>query len=66
MRGPGDAQYLHSALAAEGLTVAGMLPYEEDVAEADRAGTAGTAPRSPALQAAVEAVLDAVDAAGRD
>ncbi len=64
LRGAEDHDYLRAALTQEGLAIAGMLPYEEDVARADRAGTVGTASPSPALQAALQRVLDAVNAAG--
>jgi CO dehydrogenase maturation factor len=65
VRGREDAEYLRAALAEEGLGLAGVLPYDEAVAAADRAGTAGMAPVSAAVRAALESVLDAVDAAGR-
>ncbi len=64
-RSADDEGYLRTALADEGLVVAGVLPYDEDVADADR-GAGTTGPGSPALSAALERVLDAVDAAGRD
>ena len=57
-----DEEYLRTSLAHEGLAVAGVLPYDEDVARADRAGDVRTAPASPTARAALEAVLDAVDA----
>ena len=67
-RSPEEEDYLRTALAEEGLAVAGVLPYDEDVARADRAGEVRTAPASHAVRAALESVLDAVDtveAAGR-
>ena len=65
VRSAEDDDYLRAALTQEGLPVAGMLPYEEDVARADRAGAVGMVAPTPALRAALEGVLDAVDAAGR-
>jgi CO dehydrogenase maturation factor len=62
-RTPEDEEYLRSALAEEGLAVAGVLPYEEQVAQADRAGTTGALTPSPAVRTALDDVLDAVDAA---
>ncbi len=61
VRTPDDADFLRAALADEGIAVAGMLPYEEDVAHADRAGTVGLLPVSTGLRAALADVLDAVD-----
>ena len=62
-RTPEDEEYLRSALAGEGLAVAGVLPYEEQVAQADRAGTAGAPAPSPAIRTALGGVLAAVAAA---
>jgi CO dehydrogenase maturation factor len=60
-RSPEDEAYLHTALAEEGLAVAGVLPYDEDVASADRAGAVGIPPGSPAVRSALDTVLDAVE-----
>ncbi|SNR81709.1 AAA family ATPase [Blastococcus mobilis] len=60
-RSPEDEDYLRTALAEEGLAVAGVLPYDEDVARADRAGAVGSPPGTPAVRAELETVLDAVE-----
>ena len=60
-----DAEFLRSALGAEGIPVAGILPYDLDVAAADRAGTVQLMAVAPSVRSELEAVLDAVDAAGR-
>jgi CO dehydrogenase maturation factor len=41
-RGPEDRAFLTEATAAEDLPLAGVLPYDETVADADRSGTAVT------------------------
>jgi CO dehydrogenase maturation factor len=61
-RTPEDAQFLRDALAAEGIPVAGVLPYDEGVASSDRAGTAPLAPASQPVREVVLAVVDAVGA----
>jgi CO dehydrogenase maturation factor len=66
VRSPADVQYLRAALAEEGLEVAGVLPYEELIVEADRAGALGVRAPSPAVLPALEEVLSAVDAVAED
>jgi CO dehydrogenase maturation factor len=51
------------ALAAEGIALAGVLPYDAPVAAADRAGHVGLTPVAPDVQRALDDVLDALDAA---
>ena len=58
-----DVAFLREALAAEGIELAGVLPYDPDVADADRAGTVGLTPVAPEVQRALDEVLDAVDGA---
>ena len=58
-----DVAFFREALGAEGIELAGVLPYDADVAAADRAGTVGLTPVAPEVQRALDEVLDAVDAA---
>ncbi len=58
-----DVAFLRDALAAEGIEVAGVLPYNAEVAAADRAGHEGVAPVAPDMQRALDEVLAALDAA---
>jgi CO dehydrogenase maturation factor len=61
VRGEDDRAFLAQATAAEGLPLAGVLPYDEAVADADRSGAAVTqSPVGP--RASVEEVLAFVDA----
>lgn len=60
-----DTEFLRSALGAEAIPVAGILPYDGDVAAADRAGTVQLMAVAPSVRSELEAVLDAVDAASR-
>jgi CO dehydrogenase maturation factor len=62
-RGPEDADFFRDALAAEGITLAGVLPYDAEVAAADRTGAVGLTPVAPSVQRALDEVLDALDAA---
>ncbi|MFP5219797.1 MAG: AAA family ATPase [Actinomycetes bacterium] len=57
-----DERFLRDALSQEGITVAGVLPYDAEVAAADRAGAVGPAPVGAAARQALDAVLAAVDA----
>jgi len=58
-----DAEFFASALTAEGIAVAGVLPYDAQVAAADRAGSVGLIPIAADVRAALDNVLGAVDAA---
>ncbi len=62
-RTPEDADFFVSALAAEGIALAGVLPYDAQVAAQDRAGSVGLTPVAADVQAALDVVLDAIDAA---
>lgn len=62
-RSTADADFFRDALAAEGITLAGVLPYDAEVAAADRAGAVGLTPVGPAVQRALADVLDALDTA---
>jgi CO dehydrogenase maturation factor len=62
-RAPEDVAFFREALAAEGIELAGVLPYDPGVADADRAGAVGLAPVAAEVQRALDDVLDAVDAA---
>jgi CO dehydrogenase maturation factor len=66
VRIPADEEYLRIALAEAGLEVAGVLPYEGRIVEADRAGALGIRAPSPAVLAALEQILSAVDAAAQE
>ena len=58
-----DAHFFRDALAAEGIALAGVLPYDTRVAAADRSGEVGVTQVGPEVQAALDDVLEAVDAA---
>jgi CO dehydrogenase maturation factor len=62
-RTPDDVDFFREALAAEDIALAGVLPYDAEVAAADRAGAVGLAPVGPEVQEALDAVLAALDAA---
>jgi CO dehydrogenase maturation factor len=62
-RTPEDVQFFRDTLAVEGIEVAGILPYDPEVAAADRAGAVGLTPVAPDVQKALDQVLDALDAA---
>lgn len=59
-RSQDDVDFLVAALSAEGLPVAGVLPYDEHVVEADRTGAVGLIPVGTELGAALDSVLAAV------
>ncbi len=61
-RGIEDAEFFRGALAAEGITLAGVLPYDAEVAAADRAGSVALTPVAASVRSAVEEVLEALDA----
>jgi CO dehydrogenase maturation factor len=57
-----DLGYLRQALPDEGLDLAGVLPYDPQVAATDRAGTVGLPPVAPEIQRAVDEVVARIDA----
>ncbi|HWH30832.1 MAG TPA: AAA family ATPase [Mycobacteriales bacterium] len=60
---PGDDErFLREALSEAGIAVAGVLPYDPQVAAADRSGSVALAPVGAAVREALDTVLDAVDA----
>ncbi len=61
-RTPQDVEYFSETLAAEGIALAGVLPYDAEVAAADRAGAVGLSDVAPAVQTALDEVLDALEA----
>ena len=62
VRGDQDAQFLGRALAEAGLELAGSLPFDPQVSDADRRGDVRLSPPAPDVARAVGAVLAAVDA----
>ncbi|CAN5306267.1 carbon monoxide dehydrogenase accessory protein CooC [soil metagenome] len=58
-----DDAFFREALAAEGIELAGVLPYDAAVAAADRSGEVGLTPVAPDVQVALDQVLAALDAA---
>lgn len=57
-----DTEFFVSALAAENIELAGVLPYDAQVATDDRLGTVGLRPIAPDTQAALDDILTAIDA----
>lgn len=60
---PEDAEFFQTAAAEHGVPLAGVLPYEPQVAEADRAGAAVTAEPSEAMRAELDRVLGVLEGA---
>ncbi len=58
-----DTAYFEQALSGEGLTLAGVLPYDGGVAAADRGGVDGLTPVGPAMQQVLDQIVDAADVA---
>ncbi len=56
-----DVTFLREALAQEGLSVAGVLPYTADVAAADRVGAVGLVPVSAGIRTVIADVVGRVD-----
>lgn len=56
-----DDEFFIVALAREGIALAGILPYDAEVAAADRAGSTGLIAVPPATEAVLDMVLDAID-----
>ncbi len=61
-RTPEDVAFFEDALAAAGIELAGVLPYDEQVAASDRADAVGLVPVAADVGRALDAVLDALDA----
>lgn len=57
-----DVEFLRSALQAEGIAMIGVVPFDEHVAEADRAGTVGLPTVTAAARATLEEIMGAIDA----
>ncbi len=64
--GPQDVEFFAGALASEDIALAGVLPYDADVAAHDRAGAVGLTPISSEVRRALDGILAAVDAATAD
>lgn len=62
-RGPDDVAFFVRALGAEGIALAGVLPFDPRVAAADRAGASELAPLDPEVVAALDEVVAAIEAA---
>ncbi len=62
-KSPEDVAFFRDTLTSEGIEIAGILPYDPEVAAADRVGEVGLQPVAPAVQAALDEVLDALDKA---
>lgn len=56
-----DVAFFEAAFAADGLQVAGLLPYDRRVAADDQIGAVGLTPVSEAVAAALTGVVAAVD-----
>jgi len=55
-----DAEFFAATLNGDGLTLAAVLPFDPQVADADRAGTVVATAIPPALTGSVNQILDAV------
>jgi CO dehydrogenase maturation factor len=62
-RTPEDVEFFASALAAEGIEIAGVLSFDAQVAADDRAGTVGLSPIGTDTQGRLDSILEAVDTA---
>jgi CO dehydrogenase maturation factor len=62
-RTPQDVAFFRDALAAERIELAGVLPYDPDVAAADQTGAVGLLPVGPGVQEALDDLLAVLDAA---
>jgi len=62
-RSAADDAFFRDALSAEGIQLVGVLPYDAEVAAADRTGAVGLMPVAPEVQRALDDVLDELDAA---
>ncbi len=57
-----DVAFFRDALSTERIQLAGTLPYDEQVAAADRTGVVGLDPMSPEVRSALDEVLTTLDA----
>ena len=62
-RTPLDTAFFTDALSAEGIDMIGVLPYDDEVAGADRIGAVGLVPVAADVQQALDEVLNGLDAA---
>lgn len=62
-RTPEDVAFFRDALGAEGISLAGVLPYDAAVAAADQSGVVGLTPVAPDVRQSLDEVLAALDAA---
>ena len=60
-RGVEDADFFAKALGEEGIPLAGVLPYDPEVAAADRTGSVGMTPMASTVRDALNEVVAAVD-----
>jgi CO dehydrogenase maturation factor len=58
---PSDAEFFAELSAVHGVPLVGVLPYDPDVGEADRAGTAVASAGTDALRHEVDRVIDSLD-----
>lgn len=58
-----EIRFLRDSLVGEGIEVAGILPYDDAVATADRLGSVELTAVAPAVAAELDAVLTAIDIA---
>jgi CO dehydrogenase maturation factor len=61
-----DADFLRHALTVEGIALTAVLPYDDGVAEQDRAGVTGRLAVAPSVARELDAVLAAVDRAASE
>lgn len=60
---PDDVEFFHTAAAEHGITLAGVLPHDRAVTEADRAGTAVDADSPEGLRSELARIVDFVEGA---
>ena len=61
-RGPEDVEFFTTALVAEGIPLAGVLPYDGGVAAADRGGAVDPGALPPGINDALNQIVAGVDA----
>ena len=60
---PGDEEFFETVAAEYNVPLAGIVPEDDEVAEADRSGTVLAASQGPAVWDAVRRIVDFVDRA---